>query len=107
MKRYVPAATATLFAVVSPVFAQSIPVKIPSPTPSPAAAPAGETVAGRITQVDTKAGTFSVKANDSRKVLKLKAGDSVNLHQLRRGERVEVTYAEGTATRVEKTHSGR
>jgi hypothetical protein len=107
MKRYVPAAIAMLLAVVTPLFAQSIPVKIPSPTPAPSAAQAGETVAGRIAQVDTKAGTFSVKANDSRKVLKLKAADSVNLHQLRRGERVEVTYSEGTATRVQATHSGR
>jgi C-terminal processing protease CtpA/Prc len=107
MKRHVPAAVAMLLAVVTPLFAQSIPVKVPSPTPSPSAAPAGETVAGRITQVDTKAGTFSVKANDSRKVLKLKAGDAVNVHQLRRGQRVEVTYSGGTATRVETTHSRR
>jgi hypothetical protein len=107
MKRYVPAATAMLLAVVTPLFAQSIPVKVPSPTPTPSAVQAGETVAGRITQVDTKAGTFSLKANVSRKVLKLKAGASVNLHQLRRGEGVEVTYSEGTATRVETAHSGR
>jgi hypothetical protein len=107
MKRYVPAAIAMLLAVVTPLFAQSIPLKIPSPTPSPSAAQAGETVAGRITQVDTKAGTFALKANGSRKVLKLKAGDSVNLHQLRRGERVAVSYSDGTATRVETTRSAK
>jgi hypothetical protein len=40
-------------------------------------------------------------------VLRLKAGDSVNLHQLRRGEQVAVTYSGGTATRVEATRSRR
>jgi hypothetical protein len=104
MKRYVPAAVAMLLAVVTPLFAQSIPLKIPSPTPSPQA---GETVAGRIIHVDTKAGTLAVKASDSQKVLKLKAGDSVNLHQLKRGERVAVTYSGVTATRVEASRSGR
>ena len=107
MKRYVPAASAMLLAVAIPLFAQSIPLKIPSPTPSPAAAPAGETIAGRITHVDTKAGTLTVKAGDSQKVLKLKAADSVNLHKLRRGERVAVTYSGATATRVEASRSGK
>jgi hypothetical protein len=107
MKRCVPAAIAMLLAVVTPLFAQSIPLKIPSATPTPAAAQAGETVAGRITHVDTKGGTFAVKSSDSEKVLKLKAADSVNLHKLRRGERVAVTYSGGTATRVEATRSAR
>jgi hypothetical protein len=104
MKCYVPAAVAMLLAVATPLFGQSIPLKIPSPTPSPQA---GETVAGRITHVDTKAGTLAVKTSNSEKVLKLKAGDSVNLHQLRRGEQVAVTYSGGTATRVEATRSRR
>src|SRR5215471_16098471 len=104
MKRYVPAAVAMLLAVAAPLLAQSIPLKIPSPTPSPQA---GETVAGRITHLDTRAGTLAVKTSDSEKVLKLKAGDSVNLHQLKRGQRVAVTYSGGTATRVEAARSGR
>ena len=107
MKRYVPAASAMLLAVAIPLFAQSIPLKIPSPTPSPAAAQAGEIVAGRITHLNAKAGTIAVKASDSEKVLKLKAANSVNLHRLRRGQRVAVTYSGGTATRVEATRSGR
>jgi hypothetical protein len=104
MKRYVPAAVAMLLAVAAPLFAQSIPLKVPSPTPSPQA---GETVAGRIMHVDAKAGTLAVRAGGSEKVLKLKAGDSVNLHQLRRGQRVAVTYSGGTATRVETSRSAR
>ena len=58
MKCYVPAAVAMLLAVAPPLFAQSIPLKIPSPTPSPQA---GETVAGRITHVDTKAATLAAE----------------------------------------------
>ena len=107
MKRLVPAAVAMLLAVAPSLFAQSIPVKIPSPTPSPAVAQAGETVTGRITHLNAKAGTIAVKASDSEKVLKLKAANSVNLHRLRRGQRVAVTYSGGTATRVEATRSGR
>jgi hypothetical protein len=107
MKRYVLAAIAMLLAVATSLFAQSIPLKIPSPTPSPAAAQPGETVAGRITHVDTKAGTLTIKASGSEKVLKLKAADSVNLHKLRRGERVAVTYSGATATRVEASRPGK
>ena len=107
MKRYVPAAVATLLAVVTPLFAQSIPLKMPSPTPSPAVARAGETVTGRITHLDPKAGTLALRASDSQKVLKLKAADSVNLHKLRPGQRVAVTYSGDTATRVEATRSRR
>ena len=62
MKRHVPAAVAMLLAVAASLFAQSIPLKIPSPTPSPQA---GETVAGRITHLDTKAGTLAVKNSRS------------------------------------------
>src|SRR5262249_62163414 len=76
-------------------------------TPSPAAAQAGETVAGRITHVDTKAGTLTVKASNSEKVLKLKAADSINLHKLRRGERVAVTYSGGIATRGDASRPGK
>jgi len=107
MNRHVPAAIAMALAIATPLSAQSIPLKMPSPTPSPAAARAPETVAGRITRVDSGAGTFAVKASDSQKVVKLKAGDSVNLQKLRRGERVTVTYSGDTATRVEATRSGR
>lgn len=106
MKCHVLAVIATL-AVATPLFAQAIPLTVPSATPSPAAARPAETVAGRITQVNTKAGTFAVKANDSKKVTKLKAGDSVNLKKLRRGQRVTVTYSGGTATQVEATRSVR
>ncbi|MBV8134545.1 MAG: hypothetical protein JO121_02735 [Deltaproteobacteria bacterium] len=108
MKRFVPAAIAMLLgAAPAALFAQSIPVKIPSPTPSPAVVQAGETLTGRITHLDTKAGTLAVKASDSAKVLKLKAADSVNLHKLKRGQRVVVTYFGDTATRVEATRSSR
>ena len=107
MKRYVPAAVALLLAVVAPLFAQSIPVKVPSPTPSPAVAQAVQTVTGRITHLDAKARTLAVKASDSEKVLKLKAAESVNLHKLRRGQRVAVIYSGDTATRVEATRSGK
>jgi len=107
MKCYVPAAIAMLLAGATSLFAQSIPLKLPSPTPSPAAAQAGETVAGRITQVDTKTGTLTVKASNSEEVLKLKAADSINLHKLRRGERVAVTYSGGIATRVDASRSGK
>ena len=107
MKRFVPAAIAMLLAVAPSLFAQSIPLKMPSPTPSPAVARAGETVTGRITHLDPKAGTLALRASDSQKVLKLKAADSVNLHKLRPGQRVAVTYYGDTATRVEATRSRR
>jgi hypothetical protein len=106
MKRHVLAAIATL-AVATPLFAQAIPLTVPSATPSLAGVRPAETVAGRITHLNSKAGTFAVKGNDSRKVIKLKAGDSVNLHKLRRGQRVVVTYSGSTATQVEATRSVR
>jgi hypothetical protein len=106
MKRHVLAAIATL-AVATPLFAQAIPLTVPSATPSPAAARPAETVTGRITRLDAKAGTFAVKVNNSTRVIKLRAGDSVNLKKLRRGQRVTVTYSGGIATQVEATRSVR
>ena len=101
----VPAVAIVLAATTS--FAQSIPLTIASPTPTPAAASSSPTVAGRIVRLDTKAKTFAVKPFGSGKPVQFTAGDEVDVHQLRRGERVVVTYAAGIATRVQATRSGR
>jgi len=67
----------------------------------PAAAP--ETVTGRITKLDTKARTFSVRAGDTGRTVDLRAIRSVNVSHLRRGERVIVTHAGGIALKVQAT----
>jgi len=97
---------AILMATTAGLSAQSIPLKIASPSPTPGALEASRTVAGRVARLDTNAGTFTIKPNGSKKLILLKAGGDIDVRQLRRGERVEVTYSDGTATKVRATRSG-
>src|SRR5215472_19068100 len=106
MRFHASLAAAIVLAATS-TFAQSIPLTKASPSPSPAAAPSTPTVAGRIVRMDTKAQTFAVKPFGSGKVVEFNAADDVDMHQLRRGERVIVTYTAGIATKVQATRSGR
>src|SRR5437762_13137192 len=101
MKQTLLALSAILLASATAGFAQSIPLKITSPTPTPSAANASQTIAGKITKVDLNARTFSVRAADSKKAIVLKAGTEVDIEQLRRGQRVTVTHADGTALEVQ------
>ncbi len=108
MKRYLlPIAIATVLVSAISVSAQSIPVKVSTPVPSPDPADSVETVTGRIVRLDTKTATFTVKASGSKKTVHLKAGNDVDVHQLRRGERVIVTYSNSTALKVEATRATR
>lgn len=104
MNRYATLTIAMLLASASPVFAQSIPLKISSPSPSPAAE-AAQTVTGRIIRLDLKAGTFAVKAFGSKKEVQLKAGEGIDVQRLRRGQRVVITYSNGIATKLVATRS--
>jgi hypothetical protein len=67
--------------------------------PSGATAPV-ETFTGRVVRMDLNAHTFTVRRHD--KVIKLNAG-SVDLKLVKRGERVIVTYSNGTALKVQAT----
>jgi len=107
MKRhYLVIAIATQI-LSSSAFAQSIPLAIATPTATPVTqAEATQTVTGRIVRLDVKAETFAVKAPGSAKAVQLKAGN-IDVKQLRRGERVIVTYSQGTALTVQATRSTR
>jgi hypothetical protein len=100
MKHAILALGAIILAVTA-AFAQSIPLKITSPTPTPSVSEAAQTVSGKITRVDAHANTFSLRATNSRKPIVLKAGNEIDIKQLRRGQRVTVTHADGTALQVE------
>ena len=106
MRFHTALAVATILAATS-AFAQSIPLTVASATPTPGASSSVPTVAGRIVRLDTKAKTFAVKPFGPGKVVQFNAGDDVDMHQLRRGERVIVTYSAGIATRVQATRAGR
>ena len=106
MRFHAALAVATLLAATSG-FAQSIPLTIASATPTPGASSSVPTIAGRIIRLDAKAKTFAVKPFGPGKVVQFNAGDDVDVHQLRRGERVIVTYSSGIATKVQATRSGR
>jgi hypothetical protein len=67
--------------------------------PSGVTAPV-ETFTGRVVKMDLNAGTFTVRRND--KVITLNAG-GVDLKLVKRGERVIVTYSNGTALKVQAT----
>jgi hypothetical protein len=67
--------------------------------------PQAQTITGRITKLDTKAGLFSVRAGANGKVVDLRADKNVDTNSLRRGERVIVTYADGVALTVQATRS--
>ncbi len=106
MKRYLPIAGALVLMSATSLFAQAIPIKVSTPSPTPSAnEEATQTVTGRITHLDTKTGSFTVRAVGSRKSVQLKAGNDVDIMQLRRGERVVVTYSGGTALKVHATRS--
>lgn len=105
--RFLAALTVATTLAASTCFAQSIPLTIASPTPSAAASSSVPTIAGRIVRLDTNAKTFAVKPFGSGKTVQFTAGDDVDVRQLRRGERVIVSYAAGIATKVQATRSGR
>ncbi|MGO9451851.1 MAG: hypothetical protein ACLQDV_12550 [Candidatus Binataceae bacterium] len=106
MKRYVVVLNSIILACAVSASAQSIPLHVSSPTASPSPAAEGsQTITGRITHLDTKGGAFSVKSGSTKKTIQLKAGDGVDVLQLRRGERVVVTYANGVALTVQATRN--
>jgi hypothetical protein len=99
------AAALALPPLVSKVAAQSAPPGASSADSSP---PKAETITGRVSAIDLKAGSFKVR-NTTGKSVTLKASKDLNLANLRRGERVVATYADGIAltvqaTRNEKSH---
>jgi len=99
--------TVAMVLAATAAFAQSIPLTKASPSPTATAASTAPTVAGRIVRLDTKAKTLAVKPFGTGKVVEFNAADGVDMHQLRRGERVIVTYSAGIATKVQATRSGR
>lgn len=64
-----------------------------------------ETIIGRVTSLNTKAGTFAVRAADTGKIVNLKARTNVSVNSLRRGERVIVTYSQGVALKIKATRN--
>jgi hypothetical protein len=60
-----------------------------------------ETFAGRITRLDTRAGTFSVTAGG--KTVDLRAGENVNVNHMRKGGRYIVTYSGDVALGIRAT----
>jgi hypothetical protein len=83
--------------LVTPALSQS--------TTASANQPPAQTITGRISKLDTKAGLFSVRAGANGKVVDLRADKNVDTNSLRRGERVIVTYADGVALKVQATRS--
>ena len=107
MKRRLPALAIATAILSSSAFAQSIPLAIATPTATPGPqTEATQTVTGRIVRLDKKAETFAVQAPGSVKAVQLKA-ENIKVNQLRRGERVIVTYSQGTALTVQATRSTR
>jgi hypothetical protein len=64
-----------------------------------------QTITGRITKLDTKSKSFSVRAGDNGEVVDLQARKDVDTEALRRGERVIVTYAHGVALKIQATRN--
>ncbi len=61
-----------------------------------------QTVTGRITRLDPRSGTFSLREGDNGKVVDLTARKDL-VAGLRRGDRVTVTYEGNTATKIQAT----
>jgi hypothetical protein len=91
--------------LATPVLSQSSSSGDTSATTASANQPQAQTITGRITKLDTKAGLFSVRAGANGKVVDLRADKNLDTKSLRRGERVIVTYAEGVALTVQATRS--
>ena len=89
----------------TPVLSQSSGSGDTTATTASANQPQAQTITGRITKLDTKAGLFSVRAGANGKVVALRAGKNVDTNSLRRGERVVVTYVDGVALKVQATRS--
>jgi hypothetical protein len=99
MKRTILIVTAALLVVGVGVPALAHEVAAADSPPSGVTAPV-ETFTGRVVRMDLNAGTFTVKRND--KVITLNAG-GVDLKLVKRGERVIVTYSNGTVLKVQAT----
>jgi hypothetical protein len=91
--------------LATPAFSQSSGSTDAGATTASAKEPQAQTITGRITKLDTKAGLFSVRAGANGKVVDLRADKNVDTKSLRRGERVVVTYADGVALTVQATRS--
>jgi hypothetical protein len=91
--------------LATPVLSQSSGSGNTSPTTASANQPQAQTITGRITRLDTKAGLLSVRAGATGKVLDLRADKNIDTSSLRRGERVVVAYADGVALTVQATRS--
>jgi hypothetical protein len=94
----VAASTLTLLQFTSDAFGDS---SVPNASVASAKV---ESITGRITSVDTKAGMFVVRAIDG-EIVHLHGSNQVAPNRLRRGERVVVTYANGVALTVQATRS--
>ena len=80
-----------------------------SSAPTAAASRAGsstqtETITGRISSINTKAGTFDVRSLNGA-IVHLKGSKDANPNRLRKGERVIVTYASGVALTIQATRN--
>jgi hypothetical protein len=99
MKRIALIVTAALLVVGVGVPALVHKVAAVDSPPSGVTAPV-ETFTGRVVRMDLNAGTFTVRRQD--KVITLNAG-GVDLKLVKRGERVIVTYSNGTALKIQAT----
>ena len=99
MKRIVLIVTAALLVVGVGVPALVQKVAAADSPPSGVTAPV-QTFTGRVVRMDLNAGTFTVKRHDQ--VITLNAG-AIDLKLVKRGERVIVTYSNGTALKVRAT----
>jgi hypothetical protein len=81
------------------------PVSAQTPASNATSAVATRIITGRIIRLDIRARTFSVKAGDTGNVVDLKASGDLNVSELRRGERVVVTYSQSVALKVQATRS--
>ncbi len=100
MKRTVLVATAALL-VLGVGVPESVHKVAAADSPPSGVTARVETFTGRVIGLDLNAGTFTVRRHH--KVITLNAADGVDLKLLKRGERVIVTYSNGTALKVQST----
>lgn len=98
MKSIVSIVTAALLVLGVPASVHKVAA---ADSPPSGAAARVETFAGRVIGLDLNAGTFTVRRQHE--VITLSAADGVDLKLLKRGQRVIVTYSNGTALKVQST----
>jgi hypothetical protein len=108
MKRLLSLIVAVAFALsfAAVVVAAEKPAAAPAAAPAKAepakkvAKPKSKQITGTVESLDAAAGTFSVKGK--KETVSLKAGEKVKLADFAVGNKVLVSYAEGTASSVKK-----